>query len=161
MRNVSVYCHRMINQQFIYFWKEFHLLFTWSLCWQQLIKDPKLKGIFVHVWFTQCFEASTPSLERCIYSSIWHWLWEIQKSTNPNVLPVWGLYRQWLFPVFFCLAFHLSVHSFDQCCYSSMKDVTLCLMLHPVSRRSAKILFTTTVECSFLKALWCFAANKL
>lgn len=32
---------------------EFHLLFPWSLCWQQLIKGPKLKAIFDQVWFTK------------------------------------------------------------------------------------------------------------
>lgn len=77
-----------------------------------------------------------------------------EKSRNPliPILAVWGLYLQWLFFFLFSvfhLAFHLSVRSFNQCCYSTMKGVTLCLMLHLVSRRSAQILFTTTVGCSF------------
>lgn len=33
--------------------------------------------------------------------------------------------------------------------YSTRKGITLCLMLHLVNRRSAKILFTMTVGCSF------------
>lgn len=50
-------------------------------------------------------------------------------------------------------AFHLRARSFSQRCYSAMDGITLCLMLHLVSRRSACILFTTVVGCSFHLAL--------
>lgn len=89
---------------------------------------------------------------------------DCEKSRNP-LIHHFLQYGDYTFSDFFFpprRAFHLRAHSFSQRCYSAMDGITLCLMLHLVSRRSAHALFTTVVGCSFHLALWCLSEpNKL